>query len=186
MSDPSWIRSYNNKNVYTGGSIQADTNVNSAYVSAWGWMNSAGRLRTGEYLQVDGIASENTGCGPNGLQGRDGSGMPLFCQSGVWKRQGASNGWYVSAGGYSGSTGWIWNNSGQTQFVIASGGTGINRCELSGQINVWGTIVSSGDNNDQWAKTCTITFPVPSGTAWLVTSNPYSEGAGSFSAWVYQ
>lgn len=87
MSDPTWIRAYNSKNVWTPGTLQADTNVNSAYVSAWGWMNSAGRLRTGEYLQIDGWANEGWGCGPNALQGRDGTGL-LTCQSGVWTRPG--------------------------------------------------------------------------------------------------
>lgn len=81
MSDPSWIRSYNNKNVYTGGSIQADSQVASGYLNSWG------RVRAGEFLQVDGWANEGWGCGPNGLQGRDGTG-PLFCQSGVWTRPG--------------------------------------------------------------------------------------------------
>lgn len=85
MSDPSWIRAYNGKNIWTPGTLQADGSVNSAYVSSWGGMNSTGRLRTGEYLQIDGWAGEGGGCGPNGLLGQDGSGRLLACQSGVWR-----------------------------------------------------------------------------------------------------
>lgn len=43
-----------------------------------------GRLTTNEYVQINGTATEGTACSPNGLVGRDGTGLLLSCQSGVW------------------------------------------------------------------------------------------------------
>jgi prepilin-type N-terminal cleavage/methylation domain-containing protein len=48
-------------------------------------INSNGRIRAGEFLDLAGVASENTGCAPNGLIGRDWQGKLLSCQSGIWK-----------------------------------------------------------------------------------------------------
>ncbi|MGC0154082.1 shufflon system plasmid conjugative transfer pilus tip adhesin PilV, partial [Chromobacterium vaccinii] len=42
----------------------------------------AGRIRTSEYLQVDGQAYETGACDQNGLIGRDANGLILSCQSG--------------------------------------------------------------------------------------------------------
>ncbi|MGN9498427.1 hypothetical protein B1F69_04240 [Pseudomonas syringae] len=49
-------------------------------------VTSTGRLRSGEFLQLDGIATENSACSPNGLVGRNTAGLTLSCQSGLWKR----------------------------------------------------------------------------------------------------
>jgi hypothetical protein len=76
MTDPSWVRSYGDKNVYTGGEMRA------------GKLTSSGRTEVGEYLQLDGIAGEGSGCTPNGIVGRDTAGKTLSCQSGVWKSTG--------------------------------------------------------------------------------------------------
>lgn len=73
MSDPTWLRSYSNKNIYTGGTILA------------GNLQSEGRTTVGEYLQLNGIAVEGVGCSPQGLVGRDSNGKILSCQSGVWR-----------------------------------------------------------------------------------------------------
>ncbi|KAG0165394.1 hypothetical protein DFQ30_008516, partial [Apophysomyces sp. BC1015] len=79
MSDPNWVRSYSDKNVYTGGQMKAGT------------MRSNGRLSTGEFLQLDAVAGEGGGCSPSGLVGRDANGLLLSCQSGVWKSGGRPN-----------------------------------------------------------------------------------------------
>jgi hypothetical protein len=47
-------------------------------------VSSTSRLKTGEYLQIDGVAVESSACFPNGLVGRTVSGLMLSCQSGVW------------------------------------------------------------------------------------------------------
>lgn len=73
MTDSNWVRSYANKSIYTGGTMLA------------GSLESGGRTTVGEYLQLNGIATEGTGCGPNGLVGRNAVGLTLSCQSGVWK-----------------------------------------------------------------------------------------------------
>ncbi len=73
MNDPTWVRSYANKNVYTGGEMRGGT------------LRSEGRTTVGEYLQLSGVATEGSACSPNGLVGRNAAGLTLSCQSGVWK-----------------------------------------------------------------------------------------------------
>lgn len=51
-----------------------------------GQLTTTGRLTTNEYVQINGNAVENTACAPNGLVGRDTTGLLLSCQSGVWKK----------------------------------------------------------------------------------------------------
>lgn len=48
-------------------------------------LNAGGRIRAGEYIQIDGLASDGEHCSQNGLLGQDGSGLLLSCQSGVWQ-----------------------------------------------------------------------------------------------------
>ncbi|MDA1379103.1 shufflon system plasmid conjugative transfer pilus tip adhesin PilV [Plesiomonas shigelloides subsp. oncorhynchi] len=79
MSDSTWLRSYLDKNIYTGGQVLA------------GSVSSNGRLRTGEYLLIEGIAVAGQNCSPNGLEGRDITGAPLICQSGVWQSSGGKS-----------------------------------------------------------------------------------------------
>lgn len=72
MSDSDWIRAVNNKGLYTAGQIKGGT------------VRSDGRLSTGEYLQLDAVATAGAACSPNGLIGRDASGAVMSCQNGVW------------------------------------------------------------------------------------------------------
>jgi type II secretory pathway pseudopilin PulG len=72
MSDPTWIRAYNDKSVYTAGEVQA------------GAVTSNGRATLNEYAQINGIATAGTGCSPNGLVGRTGAGDLLACKNGIW------------------------------------------------------------------------------------------------------
>jgi len=73
MSDNDWVRSVNNKNIYTAGQMRG------------GSVRSDGRLSTGEALQLDGVNSAGAGCSPNGLVSRDGTGAILSCVNGVWR-----------------------------------------------------------------------------------------------------
>ena len=85
-------------------------------------INSNGRIRAGEYLDLAGVASENTGCGPNGLVGRDGDGKLLSCQSGYWRSNGALS-------GYAGSPGWAEVGGGMMiQWGLSDAPIGQNRC----------------------------------------------------------
>jgi type II secretory pathway pseudopilin PulG len=71
--------------------VNASTaNISGAVLA--GSLLSSGRTTVGEYLQLNGIATEGNGCGPNGLVSRNAVGLPLSCQSGVWRKQ--------RAGGY--------------------------------------------------------------------------------------
>ncbi|WP_088167616.1 shufflon system plasmid conjugative transfer pilus tip adhesin PilV [Escherichia coli] len=72
MSDGSWVRSVNNKGIYTGGQGKG------------GNVRADGRLYTGEYLQLERTAVAGASCSPNGLVGRDNTGAILSCQSGTW------------------------------------------------------------------------------------------------------
>lgn len=74
-------------NINNAGSVNAQTVTATGGVNAQ-TVTSYGRTTTGEYLQINGVANAGWGCSPNGLIGRDGSGMTLSCQSGVWKGSG--------------------------------------------------------------------------------------------------
>lgn len=78
MNDPGWVRAYADKGITTGGEMKA------------GKLTSDGRTEVGEYLQLDGIATEGGGCSPNGLVARNPAGLLLSCQSGVWTKSGDS------------------------------------------------------------------------------------------------
>ncbi|BEN96598.1 shufflon system plasmid conjugative transfer pilus tip adhesin PilV [Serratia marcescens] len=77
MDDNDWIRSVNNKGIYTGGQLKGGT------------VRADGRASVGEYLQLDGTANAGWGCSPNGLVGRTPEGILLSCQNGIWKSLGA-------------------------------------------------------------------------------------------------
>ncbi|WP_313397399.1 shufflon system plasmid conjugative transfer pilus tip adhesin PilV [Acinetobacter variabilis] len=76
QSDPDWVRVFNGKSFFSSGEIRGGT------------LSSQGRTTIGEFVQINGVAAENTGCSPNGLVGRDGSGAILSCTNNVWKKSG--------------------------------------------------------------------------------------------------
>ncbi|EOX2600960.1 shufflon system plasmid conjugative transfer pilus tip adhesin PilV [Yersinia enterocolitica] len=101
MTDSSTIKAFGDKNIATGGSIQAGGNIaaggtvsgNSVIGNT---VTANGRLRSTEALQLDKVFTVGTGCAPNGLIGRDAVGATLSCQSGVW----ATSGKVVVINGY--------------------------------------------------------------------------------------
>ena len=101
MSDSSWVRSYNNKSVYTagqlrGGSVQSDGDMNAAGNASvnggvyTNYLQTNGRLSGGEFAQFNGVAYAGNGCSPTGLQGRDPSGALLSCINGRWSTGGGA------------------------------------------------------------------------------------------------
>ncbi|EIV7307401.1 shufflon system plasmid conjugative transfer pilus tip adhesin PilV [Escherichia coli] len=182
MSDSSWLRSVNNKGIYTGGQVKGGT------------VRADGRLYTGEYLQLEKTATAGTSCSPNGLVGRDSTGAILSCQSGVWRTSGSSNGSYSNLGSHRGS--FTGRNTGSgTLFVYASGGNGgsaggdcANTSRLQGYVA--GALISiNASNNPSYGKTAFISFAVPAGATYQITSYPaqnYSCGSGVFSVFGYQ
>ncbi|WP_438410141.1 shufflon system plasmid conjugative transfer pilus tip adhesin PilV [Escherichia coli] len=182
MSDSSWLRSVNNKGIYTGGQVKGGT------------VRADGRLYTGEYLQLEKTATAGASCSPNGLVGRDSTGAILSCQSGVWRTSGSSNGSYSNLGSHRGS--FTGRNTGSgTLFVYASGGNGgsaggdcANTSRLQGYV-AGGLISTNASNNPSYGKTAFISFAVPAGATYQITSYPaqnYSCGSGVFSVFGYQ
>lgn len=89
------------------GNIYASSNISSKNT-----ITSNGRLTTNEFLQINGQANPNTGCSPNGAQGRTPAGAILSCVNGVW----AQGGYAVSIYrvGYSNATAGSSSNNYQT------------------------------------------------------------------------
>ena len=116
------------------------------------------------------------------------------CQSGVWRTSGSSNGSYSNLGSHRGS--FTGRNTGSgTLFVYASGGNGgsaggdcANTSRLQGYVA--GALISTNaSNNPSYGKTAFISFAVPAGATYQITSYPaqnYSCGSGVFSVFGYQ
>lgn len=177
MSDPDWVRAYADKNVVTGGEVRA------------GKLTSTGRAEVAEYLQLDGVATVNTACSPNGLVSRNSVGAPLFCQSGVWTLGGGVKGTYQFMGSYSGSV--TLSTGNDPALIQIYGGQAPLSCANNGTISlaasIGGTTVATQiDNNNQWAKLGYISFGVPANTTYQVVSDPYGCGmVGQFSVYSF-
>lgn len=186
MSDNDWIRSVNNKGIYTGGEVQAGT------------LRSNGRLTTGEYLQINGQARPGGACSANGLQGSTPDGAILSCVRGVWTGP-VFNRRYVYVGGYTGAYSGK-NTTGKPIRVYAYGGNpppswmgeDVNNCgntyALVGVVNGI-TVANATDFNGGWNKSGNIAFDVPMGGAWSIISGglpAYGCAPGSFSVFSYQ
>lgn len=81
----------NNANVVSANTLSAKGEVNAATLRVSNeitteTLRASGRISTGEFVQIDGVATESTDCSPNGLVGRDSIGAILSCQSGLWKK----------------------------------------------------------------------------------------------------
>lgn len=175
MSDPTWVRSYANKNVYTGGELRG------------GKLTSEGRTEVGEFLQLNGVAIEGAGCSPNGLVGRNAAGLTLSCQSGVWRSGGTGPGELRNIGSFWGTVTRV-NTTAAPMFVNAYGGNGSggtcgNRYNLSASVlyGSWITVAGSNHTYDVGYKSDSIGFMVPAGSSYQVSSYPYSCGAGVIS-----
>ncbi|WP_301233363.1 shufflon system plasmid conjugative transfer pilus tip adhesin PilV [Pandoraea cepalis] len=84
MSDTTWVRSYADKNVYTGGEMQATT------------LRANSRVITGD-LAINAIGAVGGGCAV-GTFARDASGKMLSCVYGAWSAGGISSVTTVSSG----------------------------------------------------------------------------------------
>ncbi|EAN2279565.1 shufflon system plasmid conjugative transfer pilus tip adhesin PilV [Salmonella enterica] len=78
MSDSSWVRSLNNKGIYTAGEIRG------------GQLRSDGDASVAGILKLDQINVADTSCPTNGAVSRTVTGAPLSCQSGLWREIGFS------------------------------------------------------------------------------------------------
>ncbi|EAU4783691.1 shufflon system plasmid conjugative transfer pilus tip adhesin PilV [Salmonella enterica subsp. enterica serovar Give] len=76
MSDSSWMRSLNNKGIYTAGEIRG------------GQLRSDGNVSVAGILTLDQINVADTSCPTDGAVSRTVTGAPLSCQSGLWTLSG--------------------------------------------------------------------------------------------------
>ncbi|EAO6531855.1 shufflon system plasmid conjugative transfer pilus tip adhesin PilV, partial [Salmonella enterica] len=79
MTDNEWIRSLNNKSIYTGGQLKG------------GSVRSDSDLSAGGVLKLDQTNYAGTWCPQTGAISHDSSGGILSCQSGIWRT--SKNGW---------------------------------------------------------------------------------------------
>ncbi|MDE7861085.1 shufflon system plasmid conjugative transfer pilus tip adhesin PilV [Escherichia coli] len=66
------------------GEIKATGNITSSGQVKGATLESTGRTTVGEFIQLNGQASVNSSCSPNGLQGRTPEGAILSCVNGLW------------------------------------------------------------------------------------------------------
>lgn len=168
MSDTTWVRSYADKNVYTGGEMQATT------------VRANTRTVTGD-LVINAIGAVGGGCAVGSFS-RDTSGNLLSCVNGAWKSGGSMDVQYVMIGQYYLNIASGVNNYGKALLIMASDGSltcgNSNAVELLGYMN--GQLITreyrSGAGGSDYRS---ITFIVPAGASWAVTSNPWNCGSGN-------
>ena len=189
-----WIKTTSNTSLDVTGKVRAATVKGTRLITSEG------------YLMPGKTVTANTSCTPaalgisdlladtTGLVAHDSTGATLSCQSGTWRTFGSSNGSYSNLGSHRGS--FTGRNTGSgTLFVYASGGNGgsaggdcANTSRLQGYVA--GALISTNaSNNPAYGKTAFISFAVPVGATYQITSYPtqnYSCGAGVFSIFGYQ
>lgn len=150
-------------------------------------VSASGRLKTGEFLEFDGPnVVEGAACLKDGLVASGAGGLILSCQSGRWEGALSSSDNDYLLFGIRGDSGWIKNNFGRTVHVSASGGTApSNRCDVHGHILEIGSVAGAVDANDSWSKGCSISFAVPKGFSFKITSYPYNYGAGNVTVYLH-
>lgn len=95
MSDSQWIRSFNDKGIYTGGQVQAGSIQSNGPIVAQGTLQANGRATLGEFLKIEGRGTAGAWCAETGLVALDTAGGILTCQNNVWvKPQSGKPGYY--------------------------------------------------------------------------------------------
>jgi hypothetical protein len=84
MTDDDWVRSINDKNIYTGGQVRG------------GSVRSDANISVGGVIELDQVNAVGTACPKKGDLSRDANGATLSCQSGVWKANDLVGNLYVS------------------------------------------------------------------------------------------
>ncbi|HDC1607609.1 TPA: shufflon system plasmid conjugative transfer pilus tip adhesin PilV [Salmonella enterica] len=186
MSDNDYVRSVNNKGIYTGGQLKG------------GSVRSESDLSAGGVLKLDKTSYAGTWCPETGAISHDSSGGILSCQSGRWQANSKFDGRYDYIGSFQYSYSAV-NRSDKAIMVYASGGASIlnkkvkdgdncvNTWALAGQVN-GSSVTEAGSANSNWSKSGSISFLVPSGSTWTVISDPlpsYGCSPGSFSVNVF-
>ncbi|MGH8437263.1 MAG: hypothetical protein ACRERX_23010 [Pseudomonas sp.] len=162
-------------NLNTLGAIKAAQNVD-----VYGSVNARGGR-----VAIAPTAWEGWGCSEsNGTVTANPNGVILSCQSGVWKNAAnPSTAWYTHAAWYVDGTGWVYNDSGKTQFVQASTDDAYRDCAIQGYTNIWGMVTATA-TRVPYNEQCATGFMVPPNTWWLVNAQRYG-GSANFVTWVY-
>lgn len=84
MTDGTWIRAYNNKNIYTPGEMRAGRIQSDGDMHAQGGFYVGSNVNTNT-VSIRGVAACNAGCSPNGLVAIDGGGHLMSCAGGIWR-----------------------------------------------------------------------------------------------------
>lgn len=161
MADGTWMRSYGDKSIYTGGQMQAGSIQSNSTITA------AGRISSNEFILPAGGANVGWGCDRNGLiaQKSDGTGSLLNCVNGVWKQVGAGSHNPVLVADVVNQTVNGHNYSDSDMFVTTIS-NGYNCGNLNNDYNAFATVnglqvASSVNNNTDSYKQASMAFMVP-------------------------
>ncbi|EAP3475806.1 shufflon system plasmid conjugative transfer pilus tip adhesin PilV [Salmonella enterica] len=188
MSDNDWVRSVNNKGIYTGGQLKG------------GSVRSDSDLSAGGVLKLDQTNYEGGWCPQTGAISHDSSGGILSCQSGRWRSLVPADGVYEYLGVFKGvfngsnTTGkqfkiYVWGgNPPQRKINFGNADNCANTFSLTASVGGQ-TVAHSIDGNSEWGKSGSFSFDVPDGASFSVTSNgmmAYGCDYGSFTLLRYQ
>lgn len=188
MSDNDYIRSVNNKGIYTGGQLKG------------GSVRSDGDLSAGGILKLDQVNVAGTWCPQKGAISYDSSGGILSCQSGVWRSPGSEDGVYAYLGAFKGifsgnnTTGkpfkiYVWGgNPPPRKINFGNSDNCVNTFSLTASVGGQ-TVANLVDGNSEWGKSGSFSFDVPKGTSFSITSNgmmAFGCDYGTFSVFRYQ
>ncbi|ELX8521895.1 shufflon system plasmid conjugative transfer pilus tip adhesin PilV [Salmonella enterica] len=188
MSDNDWVRSVNNKGIYTGGQLKG------------GSVRSDSDLSAGGVLKLDQTNYEGGWCPQTGAISHDSSGGILSCQSGRWRSLVPADGVYAYLGTFKGifngnnTTGkqfkiYVWGGNPPSKKInYGNADNCANTFSLTASVGGY-TVAHSIDGNSEWGKSGSFSFDVPDGASFSVTSNgmmSYGCDYGSFALLRYQ
>ncbi|EBS0795375.1 shufflon system plasmid conjugative transfer pilus tip adhesin PilV [Salmonella enterica] len=139
MTDNEWIRSLNNKSIYTGGQLKG------------GSVRSDSDLSAGGVLKLDQTSYAGTWCPQTGAISHDASGGILLCQSGVWVSSGKLSSFEVVSG-----------NNACGRFVNS-----VAYCPAGKQLISGGYVLSKWSGGNGW-NSPDLSMPSPSENAWKI------------------
>ncbi|EBB0847446.1 shufflon system plasmid conjugative transfer pilus tip adhesin PilV [Salmonella enterica] len=139
MTDNEWIRSLNNKNIYTGGQLKG------------GSVRSDGDLSAGGILKLDQVNVAGTWCPQKGAISYDSSGGILTCQYGLWTESGKITAFEMING-----------NNACGKYIESKA-----YCPAGKQLISGGYVLSKWSGGSGW-NTPDLSMPSPSENAWKI------------------
>lgn len=137
MSDNDWVRSLNNKGIYTGGELRG------------GQVRAERDLSAGGILKLDQVNVAGSACPVNGAISRDATGATLSCQSGIWTSGGKISLFEMVSG-----------NDACGKYVYSKA-----YCPTGKQLISGGYILSKWTGGSGW-NSPDLSMPSPSDNAW--------------------